>query len=154
MPPKSDKLPAAEIELIRQWIAAGLPENRGSKTREAAALQFQPLAKGIPDTPVMPEKLPAFAEARTAHPHPVTALAASSLLPMASAAMADPVMALEANASASIAPVAIAAASMAPAANFAAVMAPVAIAPASMALSAMAEAVIEFAARPLTVVTA
>ena len=31
MPPKSDKLPANQIALIKQWIDGGAPENSGSK---------------------------------------------------------------------------------------------------------------------------
>lgn len=82
MPPKSDKLPAAEIELIRQWIVAGLPENSGSKAREVAALDFKTPTGGKPEKPAMPERLPAFAEAKPARPHPVTALAASPWAPL------------------------------------------------------------------------
>lgn len=82
MPPKSDKIPAADIELIRQWIVAGLPENSGSKTREVASLAFTAPTSQKPAKPAMPENLPAFAEVKTAHPHPVTALAASPWAPL------------------------------------------------------------------------
>src|SRR5262249_26976524 len=35
MPPKSPKLPGASLDLLRQWIQSGAPENSGSKVAVA-----------------------------------------------------------------------------------------------------------------------
>jgi WD40 repeat protein len=82
MPPNGDKLPDAEIETLRQWIAGGLLENAGSKSREAASIAFKPLVAGKPDAPVMPGSLASIATPPTNRPQPVTALAASPWAPL------------------------------------------------------------------------
>lgn len=82
MPPKSDKIPDGEIEIIRQWILAGLAENSGSKTRETTSLDFKPTTTGKPAQPAMPFGLPVVKIPATTRPHPVTALAASPWAPL------------------------------------------------------------------------
>ncbi len=86
MPPNADKIPAAEIELIRQWIVAGLPENSGSKTRSATALTSAPVTSGKPVNPAMPSKQPSAVPSTTTRPHPITALAASPWAPLVAVA--------------------------------------------------------------------
>ena len=86
MPPNADKIPAAEIELIRQWIIAGLPENAGSKTRSTVALTLAPVTTGKPENPAMPSKQPNSVPSTTTRPHPITALAASPWAPLVAVA--------------------------------------------------------------------
>ena len=82
MPPKSDKLADADIEIIRQWIVAGMPENSGSKTRAAATFDFKPASAGRPAAPAMPVGL----NNTTSESGPVTALASSPWAPLVAVA--------------------------------------------------------------------
>jgi mono/diheme cytochrome c family protein len=82
MPPKSAKMPEEEIELIRQWILAGLPERSGEAASATNTFVFHPAAQGVrPENPAMPADLPkeSPSEARL---NPVTALAASPWAPL------------------------------------------------------------------------
>jgi hypothetical protein len=88
MPPKSDKIPAEEIEVIRAWIAAGAPEKEGSATRTVARLSMQP-TQVKPGTPVMPTTLTAVSPPERMHP--VTGLAASPWAPLLAVAGRDAV---------------------------------------------------------------
>ena len=89
MPPKSDKMPEAEIELFKKWILAGLPENSGSSTKVSSVVEFKAMATSRPATPPMPGDLPKIAIPLTARPAPVTALAASPWAPLLAVAGAD-----------------------------------------------------------------
>jgi len=57
MPPEQDKLPQATLDVIRQWIEAGAPENAGSKTAapQKAAVA---LVAGDADKPTGPPAMP------------------------------------------------------------------------------------------------
>ncbi|MEI6714600.1 MAG: c-type cytochrome domain-containing protein [Verrucomicrobiota bacterium] len=82
MPPKSSKLPDEEIELIRQWILAGLPEKSGSPSSAPATFAFKPSNPGTkPANPAMPANLPALPSAGK-RANPVTALASSPWAPL------------------------------------------------------------------------
>lgn len=89
MPPKSDKMPEAEIELFKTWILAGLPENSGSSRNVASVVEFKALNTGRPATPPMPAALPGVKTPVTLRPLPVTALAASPWAPLLAVAGAD-----------------------------------------------------------------
>lgn len=80
MPPNSDKIPAAEIELIRQWIVGGLAENAGSKARTITPLTA--IVVGKPADPAMPRGLPTTFGTTATRPQPVTSLAASPWSPL------------------------------------------------------------------------
>jgi hypothetical protein len=58
MPPKSAKLPKADLDLIHKWIAGGAPENAGSKVV-------------VPDRPKMDFSLPAVVKGKPAGPPPM-----------------------------------------------------------------------------------
>ena len=53
MPPKSDKMPESEIELFKNWILAGLPENSDISTKAASIVEFKPVSTARPATPPM-----------------------------------------------------------------------------------------------------
>jgi WD40 repeat protein/mono/diheme cytochrome c family protein len=89
MPPKSERIPDAEIEMIRAWITAGAPEKEGSAVRTVARLQMPEMGRERPVTPVMPVNLPVVE--RGGCPHPVTALAASPWAPLFARAVRDAV---------------------------------------------------------------
>jgi mono/diheme cytochrome c family protein len=83
MPPKSPKIPDAEIELIRRWILAGMPAGTGAGTPPPnQRLAFEPRPAGArPENPAMPQGLP-IAPPRSGLGNPVTALAASPWAPL------------------------------------------------------------------------
>lgn len=81
MPPKSERMPEEEIELIRKWILAGLPEKSGSVVVAASAFVMKVATEGKPANPALPTGLPAVAES-VARANPVTALAASPWAPV------------------------------------------------------------------------
>ena len=78
MPPNNDSLPPDDIAMIRNWIDAGLRENRGSAGVPARKMNFVPSAKAAVDGPApMPENLPAVPAIELNRPFPVLAVAAS-----------------------------------------------------------------------------
>jgi WD40 repeat protein len=80
MPPESDKLSAASLELIKGWIAGGSLERNGSKpvARKQNALALDGPVATTPDgPPVMPPRLPLEVVTRGRRPTTITALAAS-----------------------------------------------------------------------------
>jgi len=89
MPPKSDKMPEAEIELFKKWILAGLPENSGSSTKVTAVVEFKAMAATRPAIPPMPGDLPKITIPPSIHPLPVTALAVSPWAPLVAVAGPD-----------------------------------------------------------------
>ncbi len=90
MPPKGPKLPAADLAVIKTWIEGGAPETAvGAAKTAARKTDIDPVAvtQGKPaGPPPMPENWPAVSLAKTARPHPVTALAASPWAPLVAVA--------------------------------------------------------------------
>jgi len=85
MPPKSDRLPQENLEIIRAWIAGGALENAGSKPKPKAkaeiALSAAPTKR--PDgPPPLPESLAVETVTRTVRPNAITALASSPWAPL------------------------------------------------------------------------
>ncbi len=88
MPPKKAPLPAAQVELIRQWIQGGLREATGSKSLVSARdTSFKPAVMAADGGPVpMPGKLPEFVPPATKRLLPVVAMAASPRAPLVAVA--------------------------------------------------------------------
>jgi WD40 repeat protein/mono/diheme cytochrome c family protein len=85
MPLGGAKLPDAEINLIREWIARGVLETATSQPKGniPPSIDYQPNGLNKPaGPPAMPESLPELAAAGTARQHPITALAASPWAPL------------------------------------------------------------------------
>ncbi len=87
MPPNSPKIPDAEIEVIRKWIAGGALENSGSKavasTKPKFEFKLDPASLGKPSgTPAMPENLATEPFVPGAQPSAVVAMAASPWAPL------------------------------------------------------------------------
>lgn len=86
MPPNSDKLPDAKLDVIKQWILGGALKDSGSKAavKKQSSLDFSAQAgSGKPTGPVaMPEGLPRQPVVTTARPGAITALAASPWAPV------------------------------------------------------------------------
>lgn len=81
MPPQSDRIPDAMLEVITRWIASGAIERAGGKPiakKAAVGLTLDPGAVILPDgPPVMPPRLSLEVASRGARPLAITALAAS-----------------------------------------------------------------------------
>lgn len=91
MPPAAEKLPEAELDIIRKWIEAGAPETSGSVVamKEKPKLDFKldPSAVGKPaGAPAMPEGLSTEPLVTSARPNAITALAHSPWAPLAAVA--------------------------------------------------------------------
>src|SRR3989454_3701470 len=86
MPPRSQKLPPEQLEVIRQWIAGGALENAGSKPRApkrpALALASQAAGQKPEGPPPLPVGLSIEPLVRTARPGSLTALDASPWAPL------------------------------------------------------------------------
>jgi Planctomycete cytochrome C/WD domain, G-beta repeat len=85
MPLGLPKLPDAELGLIREWIAGGLPENANSQPKGpvAPSLDYHPTDLNRPaGPPAMPDALPPLNLPEPARANPVTALAASPWAPL------------------------------------------------------------------------
>jgi hypothetical protein len=87
MPPKSAKIPEAEIELIRKWIAGGALESSGSvmtaKAKPKFDFKLDPAAVGKPaGTPAMPDNLTTEPFVPQAKPNAVVAMASSPWAPL------------------------------------------------------------------------
>jgi hypothetical protein len=87
MPPKGDKLPAEQLEIIRKWIADGCLENAGSKAvvmnKPKFNISLSGAAVGKPEgPPPMPGRLPLEPVVRTPRATAVTALASSPWAPL------------------------------------------------------------------------
>lgn len=87
MPPSSPRMPDAEIDLIRRWIAGGAPETSGSVVvmKEKPKLDFtvDPSRVGKPQgEPAMPAGVPTEPFVVAARPNAVTAMAASPWAPL------------------------------------------------------------------------
>ncbi len=91
MPPKSSKIPDAEIEVIRKWIEGGALENSGSvavaKAKPKFEFKLDPSALGKPaGTPAMPENLVTEPFVPQAKPAAVVAMATSPWAPLVAVA--------------------------------------------------------------------
>lgn len=90
MPPNQDKLPDAKLNLIKQWIGQGMPENSGSavkKKNNAAAAMLTSASIGKPaGPPPMPESLLKQPAIFTPRPAAIAALAASPWAPLVAVA--------------------------------------------------------------------
>lgn len=85
MPPKADKLAAANLETLRKWIEQGARENAGSKEMPKASVTvaLNTTAKGRPEgPPPMPGKLSLDPIVSVRRPGAITALAASPWAPL------------------------------------------------------------------------
>lgn len=87
MPPKSDKLPAGNLEILRKWIAGGALENAGSKARVVAkpklSLSVSTPSAGRPEgPPPMPENLIYHGVVRTERPGTTLSVATSPWAPL------------------------------------------------------------------------
>jgi len=89
MPPKADKIPDAQLAVLRLWIEQGGRENAGSKAMAPAKpkvdIGLKTVARGKPDGPPpmpLPGKLPADPVVRGRRPNAVLALAASPWAPL------------------------------------------------------------------------
>ena len=78
MPPKKPKIEAAQIEMIHKWIAGGLLEAEGGKSK-LRRVSFDLAAGSMerPENPAMPMNLPELPLAKTRVAPPVLALASS-----------------------------------------------------------------------------
>lgn len=86
MPPKSPKIPDADLAVLKKWIETGAPETAvGAAKTAARKVDIDPVAVSTNKPvgpPPMPEKLPAIALPKTDRPHPVTAMASSPWAPL------------------------------------------------------------------------
>ncbi|CAN5242327.1 hypothetical protein BH11PLA2_BH11PLA2_09970 [soil metagenome] len=86
MPPKGAQIPDADLAVLKKWIDAGAPETAvGAAKAASRKVEIDPVATSLgkpAGPPPMPEILPAVTLAKTARPHPVTALAASPWAPV------------------------------------------------------------------------
>ncbi|MBI4905491.1 MAG: hypothetical protein HY820_17800 [Acidobacteria bacterium] len=84
MPVGGARIPEAEINIIKEWIAQGLLENPASQPKGpvAPSFDYKPAAMNKPTTPAMLAKLPVAPPKPKARAHPVTAIAASPWAPL------------------------------------------------------------------------
>ena len=85
MPPKQDKLPAAELAVIKAWIEGGILENSGSKAKakKKNALAFVASTGAKPDgDAAMPQDIPQQVPVVSGRAAAVTAIAASPWAPL------------------------------------------------------------------------
>jgi WD40 repeat protein len=86
MPPRGPKISDAELAVIKKWIEGGAPETAVGAAKSAARkVDLDPVAisAGKPaGPPPMPTSLPPVTLAKTARPHPVTAMASSPWAPL------------------------------------------------------------------------
>ena len=89
MPPKADKLPEAELKLIKDWIDDGALETAGSVAAAKKKMDFKldPSAIGKPTGPAaMPAEVSTDPPVLSARPNAVTAMAASPWAPLVAVA--------------------------------------------------------------------
>ncbi|KAA1258863.1 Chromosome partition protein Smc [Rubripirellula obstinata] len=85
MPPNQDKIPADQLEVVRRWIEAGIPENLGSKAKpkKKNALAFVASTGGRPDGGgAMPQFNTFHSPVVTDRPAAITAIATSPWAPL------------------------------------------------------------------------
>lgn len=89
MPPNRDKIPAAQLEIIRQWILGGALKDSGSTAKivkpPAAGLAV-PVTVGTKGTVIMPEGLPQKPIVVTPRAAAVTAIATAPWSPLVAVA--------------------------------------------------------------------
>lgn len=88
MPPDQDKIAAAKVDLIKQWIVGGAPESSGSKVRIKAKvdLSLNVAAGNKPEKPAMPEKFRRQPYVAAARAGASTAIATSPWAPLVAVA--------------------------------------------------------------------
>jgi len=89
MPPKQDKIPADQLELLRAWIEGGILENSGSKAKakKKNSLTFVASTGGKPDGPAaMPQSVTQKVIVPTERAAAVTAIETSPWAPLAAIA--------------------------------------------------------------------
>lgn len=91
MPPKSDKLPEPQLELIRKWIDGGLLENLGSKAKASTKPKFDIALKSVPTKkpdgpPPIPQGLLLEPVVRAVRASATTAIASSPWAPVVAVA--------------------------------------------------------------------
>ena len=78
MPPKKPKIAETQIEMIHKWIAGGLLEAKGGKSKlRNVTFNLEAGSQKRPENPAMPTGLPEVPLAETRVPPPVLALASS-----------------------------------------------------------------------------
>lgn len=78
MPPKKPKIPDADIQIIRQWIAGGLLEAKGGKSKlREITFDVSSGSSARPDVPAFPKNLPIANLPITKFRSPIYALASS-----------------------------------------------------------------------------
>lgn len=78
MPPKKPKIADAEIEMIRKWIAGGLLEAEGGKSKlRNLSFELSAGSQDRPENPAMPTSLPDIPLTETRVTPPILALATS-----------------------------------------------------------------------------
>ena len=78
MPPKKPKLPDAEIQVIRQWIAGGLLEAKGGKSQlREITFDLSSGSSSRPEVPAFPKNLTSTTLPTTKFRSPIYAMAAS-----------------------------------------------------------------------------
>lgn len=86
MPPKGNKVPDAELAIIRKWIDAGAAETAvGAAKNASRKIDIDPVAVTQlkpSGPPPMPVNIASVNLAKPARPHPITALAASPWAPL------------------------------------------------------------------------
>ena len=88
MPPDSDPLTKAQIELVKSWIDSGLRENAGSSAAKMRTLGFIPSATTADpsldsnEVGPLPQNYPSATIPPTARPFPVLSLSASPRAPL------------------------------------------------------------------------
>lgn len=87
MPPKKDRIPDADLALLKAWIEGGLLENANAKPRKAksagSSLAMKSASVGKPEgPPVLPEDVSLEPLRRTQRPEAVVSLAASPWAPV------------------------------------------------------------------------
>jgi len=89
MPPDEDKLPDAQLDIIRKWIEGGALENAGSKAvikKKTSLALAAPTGTGRPENPAMPEGLGKAPVVHTSRAGAVTAVASSPWSPVVAVA--------------------------------------------------------------------
>jgi len=89
MAPDEDKLPAAQLDLIKKWLEGGALENAGSKAvikKKGSMALAAPSGSGKPDNPAMPEGLVKAPVVHSTRAGAVTAIASSPWAPVVAVA--------------------------------------------------------------------
>jgi hypothetical protein len=99
MPPEQDRIAAAKVELLKQWILGGALENTGSKAKikPKVDLTLAVSSGNKPEKPAMPEKMWRQPFVAAVRPGASTAIAASPWAPLVAVAGQKQVMLYDAD---------------------------------------------------------